>query len=688
MRKTSVFLIIVLLLSMSPVVVIAQDDFTPQAEALKELGLFLGTNSGFELDRAATRTEAAVMTVRLLGKEAEARKENFPHPFTDVPSWASFYVGYLYHYKITLGVSETQFGSSRTATSAQYATFVLRSLGYDDSAGDFSWDRSLDKMIALGIITRSQATTFSSKPLRGYIASISHLSLFANIKGTDTTLLEKLYLQDNAISLAQMKAASVIDSRVSMASSVFGVPKPFPEGPALDSEQIFNKASDAIFKMEIKAISGLDFSTGSGFFITSDGIAVTNMHVVSHMSSATVITPDGKEYPVEGVIAIEPKADLAIIKVKGSGFPYLDVGDPAALRTAQRIYCIGSPLGFDNTISEGLVSNPDRDHEGQRMIQISASIAPGSSGGALLNEHGQVVGVTTLGYEDTTINFAAKITDLVGAFRFPQIRSIKYMQAHSHFNAIPVTDLTYTRIESEDESFRQTMRNDTVMYGTISNSNEVHYYSLDVKEKAEMIISLTSDAISSASLSFEVADPSGKVVLQSRHYEGEIFSIATGHGSAVGLYTLKIFVTVNGGGWTEADYEVFWLYHKTAEVSEGHMLFLEFEPNDTQHFANYIPDSGMYFATIFDRGDIDHFTFTLTSTSRFIAVVSTDSEKSVLNVEVFDSIGRSVGKSRFVDGVELFEASLSAGNYYIKISVKDTSMVWDNQFYVVIAGAA
>lgn len=692
MRKIGVFLIIVLLFNLiptPPLLAAADTDYTPQAQTLKQLGLFLGTSSGFELNRAATRAEAAVMTVRLLGKEAEATDRNFTHPFTDVPGWAAPYVGYLYNNKITTGISDSLYGSTQTATSAQFATFVLRALGYDDKIGDFTWDKSLDKMASLGILTETQATDFSLKELRGYIVAISHLSLFANLKGSSISLLEKLYFEDNAITATQLKAASGLDSRVSMFSNVFGIPKQYPAGEALNSEEIFAKVSDAVFKIETKILTESDFGTGSGFFITSDGIAVTNLHVISFMSSATIITTNGRAYPVEGILAINADADLAIIKVKGTGFPYLELGDPVALRTAQRIYCVGSPYGFDNSISDGLISNVSREYEGHKYIQISAPIAPGSSGGALLNEYGQVVGVTTSGFEQGAVNLAAKITDLSNAFRFPKMRSVKYLQAHSHFGAIPITDKTYTRNESADANKpTQTMRNDSVMYGTIKSAGDVHYYSLDVKGTAEILVSLTSNERTSGALKFEVSDPSGKVVLESQHYKGEIFSIATGLGAAKGLYTVKIYVE-DGGldwsdvDWSDVDYELFWLYHETFEDSEAEMIFFEFEPNDTLDHANYIPDMFTYYSSISTKNDVDYYKFTLASNAEYSAVIMSDHPGSVFNAEVFDSDNKSIGKFTYGYAGESFEKTLPAGTYYIKVTVKDTSIQWNNDSYVI-----
>jgi len=683
MRKTNIFLAIIVLLQFFPVIASAQTDYTPQAESLRELGLFLGTSSGFGLDRVGTRAEAAVMTVRLLGKEAEARSGSFSHPFTDVPAWAEPHVGFLYYHRITTGISSTQFGSNRPATSAQFATFVLRALGYEDSAGDFTWDKSLDKMVSLGIITRAQATSFAESGLRGYFVAISHQSLFAELKGTNTSLLEKLYLYDKAVTLAQMKAASAIDTRISMYSNIFGVPKARPEGAALDSEQVFAKVSDAVFKLEVKIMVDTDFTSASGFFLTSDGIAVTSLHAVVLVSSAVVTTADGKTHPVEGILAINYAADLALIKVKGSGFPYLEAGDPGLLRTAQRIYCVGSPYGFDNSISDGLVSNVNRIIEGHSYIQISAPIAPGSSGGALLNEYGQVVGVTSAGSDQGSVNLAVKITDLADSFRFPQMRPMRYFEAHTHFGVLPVTDLIYNRDETAGEQPKQTMRNDTLMLGIIESPDDVHSYLLDVKNPAEMHVSLTTDQAHSAGLRFEVTDPSGKVVLTSRHYKNEMFSIATGLGAASGLYTVRIFVDDNGEDWTFVPYELFWMYVPTYEVSKITGIHFEFEPNDTREHANYIPDYYDVLAIMSSKNDVDYYSFTLAERSEYIAYIGTPHERSVLNAEVFDSSNRSVGRFTFDGYDEAFHATLQAGTYYIRVSAKDVDIQWENMPYII-----
>ncbi len=158
MKKiTGVFLAVILLFSAFPVTVLAyQLPYTDvvvntnvhtegfnnhpeaQAQALYQLGLFLGTDKGFELDRPMTRAEAAVMLVRFLGAEEKVRAGVWKHPFKDVPVWADKYIGWLWESGLTKGVSATQYAPQRAITLKQYAQFLSRALMGPDVAAD-SW---------------------------------------------------------------------------------------------------------------------------------------------------------------------------------------------------------------------------------------------------------------------------------------------------------------------------------------------------------------------------------------------------------------------------------------------------------------------------------------------------------------------------------------------------------------------
>src|SRR5262245_2806832 len=139
-------------------------------------------------------------------------------------------------------------------------------------------------------------------------------------------------------------------------------------------------------------------ATGSGFVIQSDGIVLTNNHVVEHAKEITVAFSDGRELTGK-VLGRDPKTDLAVLKVDSkTALPVVDLGDSDALAVGDWVVAIGNPFGLNNTVTAGIVSAKGRaigqgpyDH----FIQTDASINPGNSGGPLFDEHGNVVGINT-----------------------------------------------------------------------------------------------------------------------------------------------------------------------------------------------------------------------------------------------------------------------------------------------------
>ncbi len=148
-----------------------------------------------------------------------------------------------------------------------------------------------------------------------------------------------------------------------------------------------------------------EVGAGSGFFVSKDGLILTNKHVVSDKTAQyTVVTSDGKKYDAK-VMTLDPSNDLAIMKVDISDAPHLDFADSSQLELGQHVIAIGNSLGqFQNTVTSGVVSGLSRkivagDRTGQEqldgIIQTDAAINPGNSGGPLINLVGQVVGVNT-----------------------------------------------------------------------------------------------------------------------------------------------------------------------------------------------------------------------------------------------------------------------------------------------------
>lgn len=172
---------------------IAAEDAQPKAEQLTALGLFRGVDEAGtpDLDRAPTRTEALVMLIRLLGREAEALAYDGPCPFGDVADWAAPYVAWAYAQGLTRGVSADTFGGEGAATLNMYLTFVLRALGFQEGAeGDFTWDAP--QKLAYWWLPSIPYAAVQEPFLRADAAVISHAALSARVKLTRHTLADAL----------------------------------------------------------------------------------------------------------------------------------------------------------------------------------------------------------------------------------------------------------------------------------------------------------------------------------------------------------------------------------------------------------------------------------------------------------------------------------------------------------------
>lgn len=135
---------------------------------------------------------------------------------------------------------------------------------------------------------------------------------------------------------------------------------------------------------------------GTGFIVSAEGRVVTNLHVIAGASEALVELQDGRVFDEVEVISVDEERDLAVLHIPASRLPALELGDSAAVHPGDRVIAIGHPLGLGNTVSDGLVSAVRVVDDDLTLLQISAPIAPGSSGGPLFNERGQVIGVATL----------------------------------------------------------------------------------------------------------------------------------------------------------------------------------------------------------------------------------------------------------------------------------------------------
>src|SRR5690349_7018351 len=139
---------------------------------------------------------------------------------------------------------------------------------------------------------------------------------------------------------------------------------------------------------------------GSGFIVTPDGYAITNSHVVDNRPKLEAETAEGDRLRAE-IVGDDPATDLAIVRLSASGLPYAQLGDSDALRVGQLVIAMGSPFGFQSTVSTGVVSALGRSMRArdgrliENIVQHAAPINPGNSGGPLVDSRGLIVGVNT-----------------------------------------------------------------------------------------------------------------------------------------------------------------------------------------------------------------------------------------------------------------------------------------------------
>lgn len=207
----------------------------------------------------------------------------------------------------------------------------------------------------------------------------------------------------------------------------------------LQNISIFENSNKAVVHIETQVTDDSSYfnavpenDTGSGFFISSDGLIVTNYHVIEDASIITVSLYDGSVYEA-GLVGADSENDIAVIKISPTAdadISVLSFGDSESLVVGQKVIAIGNPFGYDRTMVTGIISGlsrPIRDESGTvllGMVQTSAPINPGNSGGPLLNTAGEVIGINTSIYSTSGtsqgMNFAvasntaaASVSDIV-----------------------------------------------------------------------------------------------------------------------------------------------------------------------------------------------------------------------------------------------------------------------------------
>jgi hypothetical protein len=167
---------------------------------------------------------------------------------------------------------------------------------------------------------------------------------------------------------------------------------------------VFTRTSAAV--VTIRTATG----QGSGVVIDPSGVIITNLHTIKSDTKATITLANGDVYDDISVIDVDARRDLALLKIKAFKLISVELGDSDDLAVGAKVYAIGSPRGLSASISEGLISALRGSGDGYRMVQTTAAISPGSSGGGLFDETGRLVAITTFAVQGgENLNFAIPI---------------------------------------------------------------------------------------------------------------------------------------------------------------------------------------------------------------------------------------------------------------------------------------
>jgi len=211
------------------------------------------------------------------------------------------------------------------------------------------------------------------------------------------------------VSLTALSERACVEGKRSVS---VGTPADTPRSGSGTISRIVQASDPAVVQVVPFGREGKPLNCGSGFFISADGTVVTAAHAVRGARDIFIKIPNGAVFPVEAVLALDSSIDVAIVKVSGHGLPTLKLGDSDRITVGESVVTIGSPFGFESSVSTGIVSGVRRDGD-RVLIQTTAPISPGSSGGPLLNQKGEVIGIATSSLaEAQNINFATAINEL------------------------------------------------------------------------------------------------------------------------------------------------------------------------------------------------------------------------------------------------------------------------------------
>ena len=402
MKKKLLSLVCALALTISllPAAQALEGEGTRAAEALASLGLVTGTGAGYTAEDAATQEQAAALLVRLLGAEKAAKADRRSCGWAGIPSWARSAVNYCAFHDL---IDWSEYRAGGALDAELWCAMLLRALGCGSELGSSAARTAL----RIGLISRPLEGTLT----RGDLFETALAALTYPVRDGGTLLdglLAKGLCTAAAVDALGLRLLQTLAHGGAAAVEALGLRR-----ETLTAREAADRHLSAILCLDLfadeEAIEADEpTANASAFLISPDGLAVTNYHSIDGAISgrATLIT--GEACAIERVIYYDADIDLAVIRIarttaEGETVPCfhaIALAGAKEVRMGDTVYALGNPLGLGLAMSRGIVSATAHEADLSTLpcIVSDATISRGSSGGALLNEYGRAVAVTTGAY--------------------------------------------------------------------------------------------------------------------------------------------------------------------------------------------------------------------------------------------------------------------------------------------------
>lgn len=247
----------------------------------------------------------------------------------------------------------------------------------------------------------------------------------------------------------------------------------------MSANEVFESSKNSVGEILTYDKSGNEFALGTGFVYSSDGKIITNYHVIDEAYSAK-ITINGNDYTIQNVLAYDKTIDIAVLKINATGLTALPTCSKEHA-VGKAVYAFGSSKGLTATFSQGIITYADREIDGVHYVQHDAAISSGNSGGPLINQYGEVIGINTMTIRDSqNLNFAIS---------FKEFSNLSF-----------ATPLTMAELYEKECNVFTKVKNYVIQNGTYDSSNKEYTLTLGYSFSSDYTSKYTRK------ISYDVAD--------------------------------------------------------------------------------------------------------------------------------------------------------------------------------------